>query len=86
MVLTLDKAKSYLRVTWDDEDDDITDLIVAAELYLTNAGITIDADNELAILAIKMMVVHWYNHREPIGETKQIAWGLSSIITQLQNA
>lgn len=85
MILTLEEAKRYLRQPGSHEDEDVTAIIIAAETYISNAGIVLSADNELAKMAIKMLVVHWYENREPIGQTNLIALGLSSIITQLQN-
>jgi len=84
MLITLDEAKSYLLVDGTDEDTEITALIGAAETYLTNAGATLTAGNELAKLAVKMLVVHWHENREPVGQASKIAFGLSSIIAQLQ--
>ena len=88
MILTVLEAKKYLRLEPDytDEDDDITALITSAEGYLTNAGCVLNSGDEVAKLAIKMLVVHWYEHREPIGQGNQLAFGLQSLITQLKYA
>lgn len=84
--LSLDEAKSYLRLdeSYTDEDTDITALINAAEKYLTNAGCTLNEGDEVAKLAEKMLVVHWYENREPIGKGDLLAYGLQALITQLQ--
>lgn len=86
MILKADEAKRYLRLDEDytDEDTDITALVMAAEGYLKNAGCTLKDGDELAKLAIKMLVVHWYENREPTGEANKLAYGLQSLITQLQ--
>lgn len=86
MVLTLEEAKKYLRLDVDDieEDNDVIPLILAAEGYLTNAGCTLNTGDEVAKLAIKMLVVHWYENREPIGKGDKLAYGLQALITQLQ--
>ncbi|MDT8717608.1 phage gp6-like head-tail connector protein [Clostridium sp. 19966] len=86
MVLTVIEAKKYLRLEEDytSEDEDIESLIMAAEQYLINAGcILIETDN-VAKLAIKMLVVHWYENREPTGQGNQLAYGLQSLIAQLK--
>lgn len=85
-VLVLAKAKQFLRIDEDntDEDDSVQDLINSAEGYLINAGCVLNEGDAVAELAIKMLVNHWYNHREPTGEAKLLAYGLSSLITQLQ--
>lgn len=86
MILALDEAKKYLRLDIEDteEDADITALIMAAEGYLKNAGCTLNTGDEVAKLAIKMLVVHWYENREPIGQGDKLAYGLQALITQLQ--
>lgn len=86
MVLALSEAKTYLRVNLEDteEDTDVTALIMAAEGYLKNAGCTLNVGDEVAKLAIKMLVVHWYENREPIGQGDKLAYGLQALITQLQ--
>lgn len=86
MILTINEAKKYLRLDEDytDEDTDITALIMAAGGYLKNAGCTLNAGDEVAKLAIKMLIVHWYENREPIGQGDKLAYGLQALITQLQ--
>lgn len=88
MILSLLEAKKYLRFETDytDEDNDITALIGSAEGYLSNAGCVLNTGDEVAKLAIKMLVVHWYENREPIGQGNQLAFGLQSLITQLKYA
>lgn len=83
-ILNLGEAKKYLRVDYEDEDEDIQSLLDAAEKYLINAGCTLNVDDEEAKLAIKMLVVHWYENREPIGTASKLAYGLQSLIAQLK--
>lgn len=80
----LDEVKEYLRIDGTDEDTAIQGLINAAEAYLTNAGVIKDETNELYKLAVKMLVVNWYENRQPIGKADKLAFGLDSIITQLK--
>ncbi len=86
MIITLDEAKKYLRLELDDdeEDGDVEALINAAETYLKNGGCVLNDGDEVAKLATKMLVVHWYENREPLGETNKLAYGLQALITQLQ--
>lgn len=85
-IISLNEAKSYLKLDLDytDEDTDITDLITAAETYLTNAGCVLNSGDEVAKLAEKMLVVHWYENRETTGQGNLLDFGLQSLITQLQ--
>lgn len=85
MILTLAEAKSWGIIEVTDDDTEITALITAAETYLTNAGCTLIDTDELAKLAVKMLVIHWYENREVIGKAEKLAYGLAAIITQLQN-
>lgn len=86
MILTLVEAKKYLKGDESDtsEDLDILSLITAAEEYLKNAGCKLPEGNELAKLAIKLLVVHWHENREPIGKADKLQYSLSNIIFQLQ--
>lgn len=88
MILSVLEAKAYLRLEQDytEEDADITALISSAEGYLKNAGCILNTGDEVAKLAIKMLVVHWYENREPIGQGNQLVFGLQSLITQLKYA
>ena len=80
----LEKIKEYLKIDSNDEDTTVQTLITSAELYLKNAGVIEDYQNELYDLAIKMLVLHWYENREIVGNSKKMAFSLDNIITQLQ--
>ena len=79
----LEEIKNYMRIDDDVEDNLINSLIEAANLYMVNAGVK-NFENDLYKLAIKMLVLHWYENREVIGEAKKLAFSLDNIITQLQ--
>ena len=80
----LEEAKSYCRT-----DEDLTSLVSAAEVYLTNAGIAANETNALYCLAVKMLVLHWYDNRGAVTVgtiTKTLEYSLQSIISQLKYA
>ena len=79
----LEEIKNYMRIDEDYDDNLINSLIEAANLYMLNAGVK-NTENDLYKLAIKMLVLHWYENREVIGEAKKLAFSLDNIITQLQ--
>ena len=79
----LEEIKEYMRIDEDYDDFLIQMLIISAEKYLYNAGVKETYSNELYCLAIKMLVLHWYDNREIIGEAKKLAFSLDNIITQL---
>lgn len=86
MILTLDEAKEYLKVEHNDEDILIQGLIVAAENYIKNAtGIEFDNTNELAKLAVRLLIVNWYENREiNTDKANKLAFSLDVILTQLK--
>ena len=76
--------KEYLRIDEDFEDALIETLIKSAETYLSNSGVNISYEVELYSLAIKMIVLHWYENREVIGSSDKVPFGLDNIIFQLK--
>ena len=74
----LDNIKDYMKIDSSDEDLVITALITSAETYLQNAGIKKDYQNELYNLAIKLLVIHWYENREVVGNAGKLAFSLDS--------
>lgn len=86
MILTLEEAKEYLKIEHDEEDTLVQSLIIAAENYIKNAtGIEFDDTNELAKLAIKLLVVNWYENREiNTDKANKLAFSLDVILTQLK--
>ncbi|KAB2459729.1 phage gp6-like head-tail connector protein [Bacillus sp. CH126_4D] len=85
MVLKLEEAKEYLRVDGDEEDSLISSFITAAEIYIKNAtSKNVDLKSELAKLAARILIAHWYENREAVGKAEQLAFSLQSILVQLQ--
>lgn len=88
MIVSLDEAKSFLRIDTDDENADIQSLIDASELYLKNATDKIfDNTNALAKLYCRVLVVDWYENRGLMEEknvSDKVRFTLSSIMLQLQ--
>ena len=82
--MLIDKIKLYMKIDGTDEDSLIQSLIDAAEEYETNAGISKVETVALYVLAIRMLVTHWYEHREIIGKADKIAYGLEQINMQLR--
>lgn len=90
----LEAARRYLKEddTGDSDfdlktDEEITDLIDAAKIYLTNAGAIPNESNKLYCLAVKILVLHWHDNRGAIivgTITKEIEYSLQSIINQLK--
>ena len=88
MIITLDEAKQFLRLETDftDEDEFINSLIMAAEQYIKNAtGKIFDNTNQLAVLAVKLLISHWYDNRQIDTSTavNKLNFSLDCILTQL---
>lgn len=85
--LILEELKLYLRVDEDDDDTLIKALMLSAEEYLANAGVTKDYTKELYKLSVKLLVGHWYENREVerVGKNvRKVGYSLESMITQLK--
>jgi len=87
MILTRLEAKKYLRIDEIDtgEDLELDALIMAAEEFLKNAGCQLPVGNELAKLAVKILVVHWHENREPVGKGDKLKFSLDAILPQLKH-
>lgn len=85
-MISVEEAKKYLRIEleYTEEDGDIEKLIAAANRYLINAGCVLNDGDDLAELAQKMLVVHWYENREAVGDANELPFGLRNIIEQLK--
>lgn len=86
MTVDLAAVKSYCRIDWDTEDDLLTALVAAAKDYLDGAGVPEpEADNPMYALAVKAMVLEFYDHR---GQTEGVSLsaipGMSNLIVQLK--
>ncbi|WP_092921294.1 head-tail connector protein [Romboutsia hominis] len=88
MILTLEEAKEYIKVDFDDDDCDIQDCIDAAEEYLKEAtGKEFNSDNKRAKRYCKVLVKDWYDNRELMVNKKtsnKVRFTLQSIMTQLK--
>jgi uncharacterized phage protein (predicted DNA packaging) len=82
--VNVEEIKSFLRIDGTEEDALVTALQLGAEEYLDNAGVIKDYTKELYKLAVKLLVGHWYEHREIVGKSDKLAFSLDSIILQLK--
>lgn len=89
MILTLEEAKTWLRVDGDEENSLIEMLIGAAETYLHNATeVEFDSTNQLAKLFCLVLCADWYENRDLIGSqpSDKVRFTCQSIMAQLQHA
>ena len=86
MAVTLEEVKAYLRVDVEEDDALIQSLMEAAAGYLAAAGIP-DSPDSRYVLAVKGLVLHWYDHRGDVITgtiVSEIPTGLRTIINQLK--
>lgn len=78
-------VKRYMRIDGNDDDEIIAALQDAAILYLQNAGIEKPAeDSPLYNLAVWSLTLHYYDHRDSVGNEASFPIGLRPIINQLK--
>lgn len=87
--LTLDEAKNYLRIDYDDDDLWLQSLLVATVDYLKDAiddfDVKVEKDkfkSRAKIIAL-VLLQDWYDNREH-SESKDLTYTIRSMITQLQ--
>ena len=80
MILTLEETKKYLKVDYDDEDEEIKDLKQAT-------GKEFDSTNYLAKLYCKCLVYEWFRYKGVMGDktvSDKTKYTLQSIALQLK--
>jgi uncharacterized phage protein (predicted DNA packaging) len=83
--MLLDDLKNYLRIDGSEDDLLLTSLITAAKQYIYGAtGVYVDDTDQLHLLALKILISHWYDNREPIGKADNLSFSLESIVTQIK--
>lgn len=81
----LEACKRYMRVDGDDEDEVILSLMSAARAYLERAGITPERSPAAQYdLALWGLTLHYYDHRDAVGNEAAFPIGLRPVITQLK--
>ena len=85
MAVTLEAVKAYLRVDVEEDDALIQSLMEAAAGYLAAAGIPESEDGRYA-LAVKGLVLHWYDHRGEANEQTYADFpaGVRMLLNQLK--
>lgn len=63
----------------------VESIYAAAVIYFSNTGISEPEDDaELYFLAVNMLFLYWYDHRDEVGNTASLPVGLRPIINQLK--
>lgn len=80
-------CKSYMRVDGDEDDELILrTLMPAAKTYLSNAGIPEPKETDsLYTLAVYALTLHYYDHRDAVGDEEAIPTNLRPVINQLKH-
>lgn len=81
-MVDLTKAKKYLRIDYDEDDEFIRSLIAAAKIYMENACGEFTS-TDLTDLAILILVEHWNDNRTMIGKVNdELKHNIDAIIFQ----
>lgn len=81
----LTAVKAYMRIDGDADDAVIKAMYKAAVIYLENAGIKEPSgDSSLYNLAVWSLTLHYYDHRDAVGNEASFPTGLRPIINQLK--
>ena len=89
MLLKIEDVKNYLRIDYDEDDNLLQSLMVAAENYLNAAicnleeRLTEEKFKERAKILMYVIIQDWYDNREA-GESKDFNYTIRSMMTQLQ--
>lgn len=86
--VSLEAAKAYARIDGDEDDALLESLIEAAEEYLAGSGVYPGlAPEALYQLAVKGIVLHWYEQRNVTDgpAPRDFAAGVRLTINQLKN-
>ena len=82
--MKLEDIKLYMRVDTDADDALITGLIAAAQQYIhETTGLVYDDTNNIHQLVCKLLVAHWYEHREIVGDDKEVPYTATRLLTHI---
>ena len=82
--MKLEDIKLYMRVDTDADDALITGLIAAAQQYIhETTGLVYDDNNNIHQLVCKLLVAHWYEHREIVGDDKEVPYTATRLLTHI---
>lgn len=77
----------YMRVDEDEDGRIEHEFMPAAKEYLASAGITEpEQPSTLYTLAVHALTLHYYDHRDAVGEEAPFPTGLRPIINQLKHS
>ena len=77
----------YMRVDEDEDGRIEHEFIPAAKAYLAGAGISEpETADPLYALAVHALTLHYYDHRDAVGEEAPFPTGLRPIINQLKHS
>lgn len=77
----------YMRVDEDEDGRIEHEFIPAAKAYLEGAGIPEPEERDpLYTLAVHALTLHYYDHRDAVGEEAPFPTGLRPIINQLKHS
>lgn len=88
-ILSLKEVKNYLRIDYNEDNELLQSLMVAANTYLKSAIDKYDKKKESEYYKDRIKILNcsliqeWYDNRESY-ETKSLSYTIRSLITQIQ--
>jgi len=83
----LQACLDYMRVDEDTDHRIENEFLPAAKAYLAGAGISEPSTTDsLYTLAVHALTLHYYDHRDAVGEEAPFPTGLRPIINQLKHS
>ncbi len=83
-MVDLKKAKAYLRIDYEEDDEFIRSLIAASKIYMENACGEYEP-SELSDLAQLILIEHWNDNRSLVGVVSEvIQHSVDAIIFQMR--
>ena len=83
-MVDLKKAKSYLRIDYEEDAEFIKSLIIASKIYLENSCGEFST-NELTDLAQLILIEHWNDNRTLVGKVNDtVKHSVDAIIFQIR--
>ena len=90
-LLTLEEIKNFLRIDYEEDDNTLQALGLAASSYLNNAvddlgGLIKDEGTKERVKRVAFLLVQdWYDNRDQ-AERKEVSYTVRALLTQLQAA
>jgi uncharacterized phage protein (predicted DNA packaging) len=84
--MTIEEFKNYARIDYNDDDEFIQSLIEASKKYIEEStGKTLDENNSLHTLLLKILTLHFYENRQAItsNSVNEVPYTITNLLTHI---